>query len=218
MPFDEEWFDELRRITADTLAQTRDRGIQRYVPHVGELCRDGHVSESFLTETERFVHIFSAPYQFDEFFRAYPQHIANWPPRRAFRKQWNIGLTAGPGHDEDYVRLGIGFRLSAHPEAGEDSVMDYVLFRDQVRNHRAMFDSAFEAMQNYWEFDDEHGFAERLSDKVLADDPPLESWRFFGKCLSVGNPEDRATIGSHGLLHDVAIEVFNRIQAAGFGM
>ena len=220
MGFDVTWFDELRGLTRDLLMQTRDRGIQRYVPYVGELCRDGHITEWFLEETQRFVGMFRAPYQFDEFYRAYPQHIADWPPRRTFRKQWNIGFTAGPHYGDGYVRLGIGFRLSARPEAGEDSLMDYVLFQEQARNQRARFDSVFEPW-NYWEADDAEdgrGFAARLSDRVVADNPPMESWRFFGRCLSMGNPEDAAVIGSHELLRDAAVEVFNRIQPAGFGI
>jgi hypothetical protein len=218
MPFDAEWFDELRGITADRLARTRDQGIARYVPNVGELHRDGHITERFLVETQRFVHMFRTPYQFDELFRAYPQHLANWPPRRAFRKQWNIGFTAGPNHGGDYVRLGIGFRLSARPEVGEDSILDYVRFQEQVRNHRAAFDSAFEPLGNYWEFYPERGFATRLSDMVIADNPPLESWRFFGRCLSAGKAEDVAVIGSHELFRDAAVGVFSHIQATGFGM
>ena len=39
MPFDANWFDELRGLSEAKLQETRVRGIDGYVPHVGELCR-----------------------------------------------------------------------------------------------------------------------------------------------------------------------------------
>ena len=116
------------------------------------------------------------------------------------------------------MRLGIGFRLSARPEAGDDSIMDCVQFQERVRNRRAAFDSAFEPLGNYWESDAERGFATRLSEMVTSDNHPLEGWRFFGRWLSAGKSEDLAVIGLPELLRDAAVGVFSHIQAAGFGM
>ena len=131
MAFDGEWFDELRGLSQDQLQETRARGIGGLVPHVGELCRDGHISDRFLDETTNFVHIMSRTgYRFNDCFRAYPRHVVNWPPGRAFRKQWNIGCTAGDGPGGDFVRIGLGFRLSAHENS--DGILDYLQFREQV--------------------------------------------------------------------------------------
>jgi hypothetical protein len=40
MPFDAEWFNELRELTQGKLEQTKARGIDQdhLVPHVGDLC------------------------------------------------------------------------------------------------------------------------------------------------------------------------------------
>jgi hypothetical protein len=225
MPFDAAWFDELRGLSEGQLRETRELGIDGYVPHVGELCRDGHITGRFLEETLRFVRVMTRTrYRFDAFFRAYERHVVNFPKGRAFRKQWNIAFTAGESPDEDYVRIGIGFRLSAHEEA--PGIEEYLEFREQVRHRQAAFDQTFQALGNYYEFLDweppgpsiAKSAAGALSLIILADQPPLDGWRFFGRCLWVHDPGDQAVIGSHERLRDALVDVYDRIQRAGFGM
>jgi hypothetical protein len=224
VPFDAVWFSELRQLSDDRLSHTRLRGIAGFVPHVGELCRDGHVTDYFLDETTRFVSfIEETQYRLDTFFRAYKRHVVNFPRGRAFRKQWNVGFSADGDPGGDFVRLGIGFRLSGYEEAR--GIQDYLEFREHIRNHREAFDRLFQPPGNYYEImdwepagRDESANHIPLSDVVVADQPPLDGWRFFGRRLWVRDPQDQAVIGSHTRLRDAAVDIFTRIQAAGFGM
>jgi hypothetical protein len=88
-------------------------------------------------------------YRFPEFFRAYERHVVNFPRGSAFRKQWNIGLNAGDNLDGDYVRIGVGFRLSPHESLG---ITEYLEFREEVRRKQAAFDRAFQSLGSYYEF------------------------------------------------------------------
>ena len=166
----------------------------------------------------------NTPYRFDTFFRAYEQHMVNFPKGRAFRKQWNIAFTAGENPDGDYLRIGLGFRLSHYEHA--PSIEEYLEFREQVRRQSTGFDAAFQALGNYYEFWDsevpEIAITENadnaLSLVVINDDPPLNGWRFFGKRLWVCEPQNQTVINSHEGLRETAIAIFDRIQRAGFGM
>src|SRR6266566_385027 len=207
MPFDAAWFDELRGISQHQLQLTKMRGTRGYRPHVGELCAAHYVSSRFLQETEHFVHVMDGtPYRFDTFFRAYPQHVVNFPRGRAFRKQWNIGFTAGTSTDQDYVRIGIGFRLSGHENA--DSIPDYLEWQQNVRQRPGAFDHTFQDFGNYYELWDEETTGGWVSDSavgdlsriVVADQAPLEGWRFFGRRLWVHDNQHQALIGSHARL------------------
>ena len=55
MGFDRGWFDELRALSQVKIDLTRITGISRYVPHVGELLRDGHISDRFYRQTADLV-------------------------------------------------------------------------------------------------------------------------------------------------------------------
>lgn len=168
MPFDTVWFNELRELSEDKLLETRELGIDGYVPHVGELCRDGHITSRFLDETLKFVRIMnSTQYRFDTFFRAYERHVVNFPKGRAFRKQWNIAFTAGSSPEEDYVRIGIGFRLSAHEEA--PGIVEYLEFREQVRRRQTVFDQTFKVLGNYYEFLNWEPQAPEISEEAKGD-------------------------------------------------
>jgi hypothetical protein len=225
MPFDAQWFDELRGISADNLQMTRVRGIRGYVLDVGELCEAGYITSRFLEETRNFVRLMStSSYRFDRLFCAYERHIANFPRSRAFRKQWNIAFTAGAGPNDDYVRIGVGFRLSAHEETR--GIEEYLEFRQQVSHQQAGFDRTFQALGNYYEFENLEPSGPSicqnavglLSAIIIADVPPLNGWRFFGSRLWTHDPQDQAVIGSHERLRDAVVDVFNQIQGSGFGM
>lgn len=114
----------------------------------------------------------------------------NFPEGRALRKQWNIGFAARDNPDEDFVR--IGFRLSDHAET--PVIMEYLEFREQVRRRQAAFDSTFQALGNYYEFlgpgelDISESAVGPLSAIIIADEPPLDGWRFFGRRLRFRDP------------------------------
>ena len=225
MSFDAAWFNELRGISINKLQETRENGISGYVPHVGELCRAGHVTGRFLDETLKFIRIMSKTrYHFATFFRGYERHILNYPRGRSFRKQWNIAFTAGDSPVEDYVRIGVGFRLSAHEAA--HGILEYLEYRDLVSLNKRVFNQTFRDLGNYYEFlnleppgpftcentDDD------LSSYIIDDQPPLNGWRFFGTRLMTHNEKDNEMINSHSKLKDFIIDTFNTIQEAGFGM
>lgn len=227
MSFDAAWFDELRGLSEENIQVTRERGIDAYVPHVGELCLDGYLSVKFVEETEDFVRLMGkTSFRFDVPFRAYQRHIVNFPKGRAFRKQWNIAFTAGEIPEEDYVRIGIGFRLSQRESEYMTGIEEYLEFREQARLRAETFDEVFRGLGGYYENDDMRplgasGFAPSgagLSHIVIADSPSPECWRFFGKRLTVRDAEDLSVIRSHERLRDVLVDVFERIKRAGFGM
>ena len=184
MPFDAAWFDELRGLSEDQIQKTHDLGIVGFVPNVDELYRDGHISSRFLEETRLFVRSMARTrYRFDTYFRAWARHLANFPKGRAFRKQWNIAFTAGDSPDQDYVRIGIGFSLSTFKEA--TGIEEYLEFREQVRLRQAAFDQAFQILGNYHELDSltSESASGALSPIIIADQPPSDGWRLFGKRL-----------------------------------
>lgn len=231
MPFDAAWFDELRTVSEAKLRLVRENGIEGFAPQVGELCRDEHVSVRFVEETEHLIRLLDrTAFCFGAAFRAYERHVVAFPKGRAFRKQWNIGFTAGVRPDDDHVRIGIGFRLSdfwgdTWADDATGGIEEYLLFREQARLRSAEFDALFEGLGGYYEIDGRRsaldpagGAKDRLSAIVVADNPWPECWRFFGRRLMVRDADDRAIIRSHERLRDVAIDVFDRIQRAGFGM
>lgn len=225
MPFDSGWFNELRQLSSGRLRETRARGIDGFVPHVGELCRDRHITDHFLNETISFVRAMEGThYRFDIFFRAYERHLVNFPKGRAFRKQWNIGFTAGDDLSGDFVRIGLGFRLSGHE--GARGIEEYLEFREHVRNHREAFDRTFQPLGNYYETvdwdparrDESDSHIGPLSLAVISDEPPLDGWRFFGRRLWTRDPQDQTIIGSDDGLRDAAVDTFTRIENGGYGM
>jgi len=227
MSFDASWFDELRGLSEEKLRLTCIRGIDGFVPHVGELCQYGYLSSRFVEETEKFVSMMkTTPYKFAPFFRAYEQHIVDFPKGRAFRKQWNIGFSAGDDPGEDCVRIGIGFRLSPSDSEYTTGIEEYLEFREQARLRPAVFDELFRGLGNYCEIDgtlplanSESTTAGGAMSKILIEDQPeLECWRFFGKRLMVRDTSDQAVTSSHERLRDVVVDVCGRIQHAGFGM
>jgi len=122
MPFDRPFFEELRGLSEQQLDNTRARGIDGYVPNVGEVCQAGHLSNRFLRETESFVRRMDTTprYRFNTIFRAYPQHVTAFPHGRAFHQQWNVALTACENPADDFVRIGIGgfgYQSTSRPRA-----------------------------------------------------------------------------------------------------
>jgi len=105
--------------------------------------------------------------------------------------------------------------------------MEYLEFRQQVDRQRAAFDRTFQALGNYYEFENLEPLGRPIYESVvgplsaiiIADEQaPLNGWRFFGRRLWFHDPQDQAVIGSHERLRDAVVDVCNQIQGAGFGM
>ena len=111
MGFDRGWFDELRALSQVKIDLTRITGISRYVPHVGELLRDGHISDRFYRQTADLVDALTKTrYSMDPLFRAGERHTYDFLESKAYKKQWNIGFRAGITEREDYARIGLESR------------------------------------------------------------------------------------------------------------
>jgi hypothetical protein len=216
MGFDQAWFDELRTIDAIKIQKTRLQGIDHFVPHVGELLGDGHISYRFFQETNDLnMALNSTPYELDRFFRVYERHICNFPRGKAFRKQWNIGFHAGENSEEDGIRIGIGFRLSIS-EKLNNATMEYLEYRELIKERADDFDRVFGSFGNYGEPDNifRNG---QLSQEIIDDSHNAEDWRFFGKYLYHNSIHDRKIIESTSLLVREIVSVFDHIKTNGFG-
>ena len=216
MSFDTKWFDELRKLDRVALGKVPDP--DGFVPNVYELTTAGVFSNDFLNLTIKIVKALGKTnYQFAPHFRAYPRHITNFPKGQAFRKQWNIGFSAGEISDDDFIRIGMGFRLGLPGESsGESGVEEYWEFLNKVRNRPHDFDNTFQSLGNYAEFGD-LTVKLPLSSMVINDTPDYtDDWRFFGKKLSYAITEDRQIMSSIDRLVKEVVEVFDHIYKSGF--
>lgn len=221
MPFDELFFDELRCMTEARIAPVAPLGY-RLRPTVPELKGNGIVSDAFSSVTTEFVRELSirsrGEYSFDPQFRAYPQHIANFSLRRAFRKQLNVGFSAGTDRSKDYVRIGLGFRIDQRFK--DEGYMDYWEFQKEVQRDQTSFDNTFTALGNYFEYWDEPNAADPWShwpldsSWVVADQPGSDAWRFFGKVL-FWSSHNEIVSDCHLFVEEVE-RVFDQIKGAGY--
>lgn len=216
MAIDIRWFDELRKL--DRVKLNRVASPERFVPSVAELEAVGALSRDFLIVTLDLVKAFSkTSYPMDINFRAYERHITTFTKGRAFRKQLNIGFTAGESSKDDYVRIGMGFRLGLpRDERGQKGVEDYLEFLEKVKKAPEAFDTAFAKLGNYAE-PQSLLKGSSLSAGVLNDKPDYSNdWRFFGKKLSFKKPDDQKMIESVEELTKEAVSVFDIISESGF--
>ncbi len=216
MSFDTKWFDELRKLDQVALGKVPDH--EGFVPNVYELTTAGVLSYDFLKPTIQLVQALEkTKYKFAVHFRAYPHQITNFPRKRAFRKQWNIGFTAGEKPKDDYIRIGMGFRLGLPGESsGESGVEEYLEFKNKVKIRPHDFDSTLQIFDNYAQFGDLK-VELPLSDMVINDAPNYNNdWRFFGKKLSFSSHQDRQIMSSLDKLVKAAVEVFDHINHSGF--
>lgn len=183
MGFDINFFNELRTLTGAVLAPINP---EKYRPSVPEIHKNGGLSSKFLITTCEFVReLYQQSRHREEFaieFRANqdcPRHIYNYTKGRAFRKQLNVGFTAGENEKDDCVRIGLGFSLNQNEKLqGIDDYTDFIL---NVSANPTHFNNTFAILGNYGEPD--HIFSPTLSAaKVLSDTPNFDDdWRFYGK-------------------------------------
>lgn len=207
------WFDELRTLSAATVA-----GVPplpgNYRPAIHQFSLAGVVTQNFVAIADQLQRrLYNTAYRFEAPFRVWERHIANFPARRAFRKQWNIAFTAGAEAKGDCARIGIGFKLSrAQCHEGVDDYTDFVI---AVGQRAQDFDNTFSALGNYAEMPNDL-IATLLSGRIQ-NDPQLDlddDWRFFGKCLR--RPADSSVLDNVDHFAREAIDVFTRIRTAGF--
>jgi len=219
MGFDAPWFEELRRLDDVALAKvTHPRGFR---PAMDELYTARVISQNFILQTMDLVKALQkTKYPFERQFVAYERHICNFPRGKAFRKQWNIGFTAGIDSDDDYVRIGIGFQFGLlEQESVQRGVDEYLDFLERIKRNSAAFDNTFKSLGNYTE-PEYLSHNQSLSQSVLADQNRInfqDDWRFFGKKLRFADPRDREIITSTDHLVREMISVFDHITQSGFG-
>ncbi|MCP4757147.1 MAG: hypothetical protein GY866_40305 [Proteobacteria bacterium] len=213
MGFDIDFFKELQKLTATAIAPVRP---QAYRPTVKELFEDDLVSKNFFDQTIELVktlyHKSKKKYHFAFEFRVYPQHILDFTKGMAFRRQMNIGFTAGNNEGEHTARIGLGFLLNYN--AKPKGIDEYLHFLDKVKKNPADFDTTFSKLGSYGE--PESVFNPRLSaSAVLKDSPDYnDDWRFYGKQLNLRDHADILT--SIDSFVDEVIAVFEHIQHSGF--
>jgi hypothetical protein len=211
--FDAAFFDELAAL--DDAAVAAVVPAQGYRPTVSDMLRAGRLTRSFADTSFDFVAALTRRsrrrYVFDPDFRVYPFHIANFSAGRAFRRQFNVGFTAGGPYRERYARIGLGFRLarSLKPQ-GADDYSDFLM---KILVDRGRFDASFAALGGYAE-PTEVFRGPVTAEAVLASNPDLTGdWRFFGRKLSAPEVEG---LGSIDAFADACIRVFDTIAAAGY--
>lgn len=212
MSFNDAWFDELRSLSLEKLGLVQPASFR---PTVAELYAGGAISQAFLNSTLELVKGLQAThFKLAPLFRAYEHHICNFPAGKAFRKQWNIGFTAGDDVTGDFVRIGIGFSLNK--EMSQQGIDEYADFLAQVAQRKDAFDETFSLLGYYAE---PFGVLKEmsLSRLILKDTPNLaDDWRFFGKVLQRSNPDDAIHLISSEALAQEAVRVFTIIEKNGF--
>ncbi|MDM8555042.1 hypothetical protein QUF75_09965 [Desulfococcaceae bacterium HSG7] len=213
MSFDINFFNELSTLTPATIAPITP---QAYRASVEELYLNSRVSRDFFMTTVEFVKKLyqksNHRYHFAIGFRVYPEHICNFSKGKAFRKQFNVGFSAGNNESEHCARIGLGFSLNrSEKQAGID---DYLNFLQDVRLNPKKFDYTFSQWGNYGE--PINIFSPTASSTLVLNDTPNynDDWRFYGKLLCL--KDNYAILSSVDNFVDEAIKVFNHIRNSGY--
>ena len=212
MAFNKQWFDELRGLSEQSIANVTPKSFR---PAVDELYVSGFITSNFLNTTLDLVKdLNKTRFTFSPLFRVYPSHICNFPRGKAFRKQWNIGFFAGDSSSETFARIGIGFSLNS--EMSSQGIDEYSDFIARVAERKSDFDDTFALSGNYAEpFGTETD--KKLSTLILSDKPDFkDDWRFYGKMLRLDNNSDRDILSSIDTFVLEAVDVFTTIEKAGF--
>lgn len=196
--FNTGWFDELRKLTYSVVSRVAPpQGA--YVPELNQF--SNIVSDySFLDATYKLIfRLNKLGYRLNPLFKVYEQHICNFPKGTAFKKQINIGFTAGETSNDDFMRIGIGFRISTD-ERFRRGWEDYTDFYMESQRRKILFDNLFMQLGNYSEPDlvINNSMADGIK-RDLSITPPKEfedTWRFFGTRLMYNNVLDRAILHS----------------------
>lgn len=213
MGFDKSFFNELSTLRDAVISPISP---EAYRPSVKELHIHDKVTSKFLMLTADFVKKLyqksKQRYHFSFDFRVYPQHICNFTKAKAFRKQLNVGFTAGDNESEYAARIGLGFYLNMHEN--EQGVDEYLEFIKQVKTNPKHFDTTFSKIGSYGE--PQHIFSPILnSTLVLADSPDYnDDWRFYGKLLNYNDNSD--ILSSVDKFVDEVISVFNYLRSSGY--
>ena len=187
----------------------------RMRPSVYELLKVGILSQTFVDVTDQFAKaLFKYNYPLSPEFRVHDQrHIYTFPSGRSFKRQWNVGFYAGDSASEDYMRIGLGFRLNRHYEP--EGLDEFTDFLGAVVQRQKDFDRLMKSLGNYTEPVLKKGRS--LAQAVLADQPDFEDdWRFYGKRLSPQDRKDVRILSSIDLLAEECANTFDQIKQSGF--
>ena len=213
MGFDNNFFDELRTLNETVISPITP---EAYRPSVRELHTHNRVSTKFLMTTTDFVKKLyqksKHKYQFSFDFRVYPQHICNFSNKKSFRKQLNVGFSAGNVDIDDSVRIGLGFSINMNiNQRGVDEYLDFL--RNISRNPKK-FDNTFSQLGNYAE--PSNIFSPTLNSTMVLNDTPdyNDDWRFYGKLINF--KKNRNIFSSVDTFADEVIKVFDHILTSGY--
>ena len=209
------WFNELRVVDQAKLAAVPRNG-NTLRPKASEVLAERIVSTDFFNLLVTLIQqLRTRNINFPVDFRFYPQHICNFPDRRAFRLQWNIGFYAGddPNGSQDGMRIGVGIDLNS--SINEHGVDDYADLRANIIKNRTRFDTLIAALGSYFEPDTLPG--KRVpSDAVLYHPLGDPDWFFFGKYLQYPSPTAQILLHNIPKLADEIKRAFDMIKKAGF--
>jgi hypothetical protein len=220
MGFDTAWFDELRKLDQNVIGQVPVGG-RRIYPDINDLWYDN--STTLKTFSNRFFeelmdltnYLRKTGFKFYEFFKiAGPSHIINFPEGTCCICQWNIGFTAGDSCSDDFVRVGIGFRLNDQLE--QNSFTSYESYIKKVAHNQNSFNSVFTAPIDHSE--PEALFkASNFALAVMNDNVNRwDDWRFFGRAFRCSNPADSKILQNTQVFAREAQRCFQHIARGGF--
>ena len=220
MGFDTTWFDELRKLDQNVIGQVPTNG-RRIYPDVSDLWYDN--STTLKTFSNRFFeelleltsHLRRVGFKFNKFFKiAGPFHIINFPERTCCLCQWNIGFTAGTSSSDDFIRVGVGFRLN--DQLKKNSFKSYNDYMRKVASNQAGFNSVFTTPMDYSEpetlFKVSNVALAVMNDNVNK----LQDWRFFGRAFRYPNLADRKILQNTKTFAIEAERCFKNIARGGF--
>jgi hypothetical protein len=210
--FDPKWFNQLRALSRDKVLRIQS---PRMRPSVYELRNAGILRQTFVDVTDKFAKgLFKYNYPMSPEFRVHDErHIYTFPTGRSFKRQWNVGFYAGETASEDYMRIGLGFRLNRHYEP--EGLDEFTDFLGAVVQRQKDFDRLMKGLGNYTE----PTFKKKgsLAQAVLADQPDFEDdWRFYGKRLRPLDRKDLRILSSIDLLAEECANIFDQIKQSGF--
>ncbi len=202
MGFDINFFNELKTLTSAVIAPINP---EAYRPSVPELYQHNRVSDKFFMTTAEFVKKLyqksNHRYHFALGFRVYPQEIYNFSKGKAFRKQLNVGFSAGDNESQHCAKIGLGFSLNMNEK--QKGIDEYLDFLQNVLRNQNKFNNTFSQLGSY------------NSTLVLSDTPDFnDDWRFYGKSLCLNNYHN--ILSSVDSFVDEVIKVFDHIRANGY--
>jgi hypothetical protein len=209
--------DEIRaRTYQDFLradAVKRDEDYKPRLVNWRDLNLISHDTHLMATETSTFLR--RRAYKMEWHWILHDEHhVYTRSEGRAFRKQWNIGLSITEDPSRDYLRVGLGFILKAKDHRGWDDWADFYVL---VQANQPAFDQLFAAHLGGLGYAEPDTLMPITAQRLLQHVPNTDDdWVFVGQRLSWANEADLQILNDHPQFIDTCDKVFKRIRAAGY--